>query len=108
MLMNNEIKVGEIYAWDTLGLCSNGELGCHLWTIRSVDEELLTVESLDGGVITRFGSHCLIPAQRALKRLEILRGLEKPESDTHERWKYNREVEHLTAFETAYNAYVNA
>ena len=107
MLMDNEIKVGELYAWDSVGFCSDPDNGCNLWTIRDASGDLLVAESLDGCVITRFGSHCLIPAERSLKRLEILRGMKKPEEKSHELWKYERELKNLTAFETAYNAYVN-
>lgn len=105
MLMKHEIIVGNLYAWDGAGLCIEPDSGCNLWTIRDADDKLLVAESLDGCVVQTIGSHCLTPAQRALKRLEILRGMEKPTEKSHERWKFDMELKNLSAFEAAYNAY---
>ena len=104
MLTKNEITSEGYYAWDTS--VTEPKIGCNLYRILSKDSNgLLTVESLDGCVIMNCGSHCLITAERAMKRLSILKNINPPEDDSHGKWSYDREKKYLEAFESAFNTY---
>jgi len=107
MLLEKEIIVGGLYAWDTSS--TNPAIGCNLFTISEdtkSDCGRLIVTSIDGLRTQSCGEHCLISAETAIKRLEILRNIAIDEYDSHEQWCYDKEVKYLKAFEQAYSTYM--
>lgn len=101
MLLNEEVVIGDIYAWDTH--ITLPDLGCNVFTIiKKEKDNLVTIESLDGYLRRTVGLHCLMTVEVAFKRLELLRKIEVPEN-SKEKWSYDRELNYLTLFEEAYN-----
>jgi hypothetical protein len=110
MLLNNEINVGGLYAWDVIGV-GEPRLGCNLFTIledTQSDFGRLIVESLDGCITFSCGEHCLVTAEKAMKRLNILEALGAPEDDSHAKWSYDRELKYLRLFKSAYDLHTNS
>lgn len=104
MLLHNEIKKGGLYAWDPK--VTEPQIGCNLFTIIERCGDRIIFESIDGKIIETVGSHCLIPAERALQRLRVLNGMEPPKEGSHERRSYDRELKYLTQFKNALDEYI--
>ena len=104
MLLHNEIKKGGLYAWDLK--VTEPELGCNLFTIIKVENDRITYESIDGKMMETVGSHCFVPAERALQRLKVLNEIEPPKEGSHERWKYDRELMYLAQFKKSFDEYI--
>ena len=107
MLLEKEIIVGGLYAWDTS--TTEPHIGCNLFTISEDTKHecgRLIVTSIDGLTTQSCGEHCLVSAETAIKRLEILSNIAIEEYDTHQQWCYDRETKYLKAFEKAYNTYM--
>lgn len=113
MLLKNEIKIGEIYAWDTS--VTEPKAGCNVFKLMEIEEHTdydmgssecckyttLILKSLDGKSVVSCGSHCLIPAWRALERLDVLRKA-KPYSDNFHEYSYEKELYFLEQFESSF------
>lgn len=105
----NEINVGGLYAWDTK--VTEPTLGCNLFTILEdshSDYGRLLVESLDGCITFSCGEHCLVIAEKAMKRLNVLEALDVPEDDSCAKWSYDRELKYLRLFKSAYDLHTNS
>lgn len=79
-----------------------------MFTIVELGNNLVNVDSVDGCVSMRIGTHCLITEKNALKRLNVLRSIdiEKEAKDNeHRKWSYDCELKYLTMFESALNKY---
>lgn len=102
MLKDKEIKLGGVYAWDVVS-CSTPRAGCNIFTILKIFKEdyktICIVESIDGYRIDKVDSQCLIPEDRALKRLNLLRNINVDTLDNLQKSEYLKELEYLKMFE---------
>lgn len=108
MLLEHEICVGDLYAWD-YSTVTHPMPGCNLFKIledTKSDFSRLIVESVDGCLVFDCGPHCLTTVKRSLERLNVLNSIEPPEENTHERWVYDQEVKNLSKFKDAYDKHL--
>jgi len=109
MLLANEIIEGAIYAWDTS--VTEPAVGCNLFTIEKdtgTECGRLTVRSIDGEKVMTCGEHCLVPVERALRRLEVLDNAQKEQSvSTLKEYSFKQEQKYLEMFQDAYTKYMN-
>lgn len=80
MLLEKEVNIGDLYAWDT-SICAPRS-GCTIFKIledhKGKKNNRLVVESIDGHVIFTTSPDTLIPMERAIKRLNVLLNLNEP------------------------------
>lgn len=104
MLKDKEIKLAGLYAWDVLS-CSTPRAGCNLFKILKIFKEdyktICIVESIDGYRVDKVDSQCLIPKDRALERLNLLKNINVDALDNLQKSEYLKELEYLKMFERA-------
>ena len=104
MLKKEEIKVGEICAWDIS--VGRPDIGCNVFKIVEIynmnDNIICVIESIDGCKVKSVSPDCLITKERALRRLSVLESFGGKDNIAYcYRFSYIQELGNLKRFKEA-------
>lgn len=100
MLLKNEIKCGDFYAWDAQAC--EPPVGCNVFVVRDkLPNGNVVVESIDGHLVKEVDIAFLVTADRALKRLKALNNIEYNNLKDFQKDFFRKELNYLKRFKNA-------
>ena len=93
MLLENEIKIGEVYAWDVDTMISSLHIGTYTVKLLSVDDGAGILESVESGEVFTSSLHHLTSIDRIKRMYDVYASTET--EDSHTKWSRDRKIERM-------------
>lgn len=96
MLLDNEIKIGEVYAYDIEHNLSSLHMGTY--TVKLIDiqpDGLLLVESVETGELFMCGKHTLTSLGRIKRMIKGYENVNYEELEDYEKWLYDKRIKRM-------------